>query len=303
MALRFSIITPTLNRHDMLVEALDSVGRQCWPEIEHIIVDGGSTDGTLELVAERPELHLIRGPDSGVYEALNKGIAAATGDVIGLLNSDDILEQKAIMAAALAFTSNPTCDSVCGSARLVADGETIEIYDCLEDKRLVSAHTALLGASTINARFFRKSALETIGRFSTAFSIVSDRDFLMRAITLGLRTTPIDALVYTYRRHRGSLSFSGEAARRPAVWLELLALARYWSQANEASAKTKRVARGLEGRCLGRLTQRELLSGAPGNAWRIISQSGPGLLSNLGAMGHGLMAATTDRIAVATGLR
>ena len=216
MALRFSIVTPTLNRREMLVAALDSVARQGWSEVEHIVVDGGSTDGTLELVASRPELCLIGGPDSGVYDALNKGIAAATGDVLGLLNSDDTYEPGALAAVAAGFAEVPDCDSVCGAARLVADGDVLEVYHREEDKRLTTARTALLGASIVNARFFRRSVLDKLGPFSTEYRIVSDRDFLMRAVALKLRTHPIETLVYTYRRHHASLSFSGNAAQSPA---------------------------------------------------------------------------------------
>lgn len=303
MTLRFSIITPTFNRRDMLVEALDSVAQQSWPRIEHIVVDGGSTDGTLELVASRPEIHLIPGPDQGVYDALNKGIAAATGDIICFLNSDDAFEPGALSAVAMAFTGSSLCDSVCGAARLVAGGEVIEIYDREEDKRLTTARTALLGASIINARFFRKEALDRVGPFSLAYKIVSDRDFLMRAVTLGLRTKPIEPLVYTYRRHHASLSFSGEASQRPAIWQELLAVARYWAEAEEASAETKHVARALEGRCLGRLVQTELRAGRPGGAWQVISGGDHGLVRNLAAVGQGLIDATAARIAVPGGLR
>ena len=303
MALRFSIVTPTLDRREMLVEALDSVARQDWTQLEHIVVDGGSADGTLELVASRPELRLVGGPDSGVYDALNKGIAAATGDVVGFLNSDDAYEAGAFAAVAKAFAEDTSCDSVCGSARLLADGEVIEVYDREEDKRLTSARTALLGASIVNARFFRRPALDRIGPFSTEFRIVSDRDFLMRAITLGIRTKAIDNLVYTYRRHHASLSFSGEAAQRPTIWPELLAVARVWSEAEGASPETKRVARALEGRCLGRLIQQELGAGRPGDAWRLLSQGERGLLGNLGAVGQGIIDATAARIAVPTGLR
>ena len=303
MALRFSVITPTFNRRDMLVEALDSVARQDWPEIEHIVADGGSTDGTLELIASRPELRLIGGPDEGVYDALNKGIAAATGEIVCLLNSDDMFEPGALLAAAAGFTDDPSCDSVCGSARLAAGGETIEVYDREEDKRLTAARTALLGASMINARFFRKVALDRIGPFSLDYRIVSDRDFLMRAVTRGLRTKPIEPLVYTYRRHHASLSFSGGAAQRPAIWQELLTVARYWATADEASPETKHVARALEGRCLGRLVHRELRAGRPGDAWRIISDGERGLLGNLAAVGQGLIDATAARIAVSGGLR
>ena len=208
MALRFSIVTPTYNRRDMLVEALDSARAQDWPALEHIVVDGGSTDGTLDLVRSRAELCLIEGPDKGVYDALNKGIAAATGDVICFLNSDDVLEPGALKAAADGFAENLKCDSVCGGARLVAGTETIEVYDRDEDKCLTSARTALLGASIVNARFFRRAVFSSIGTFSLEYPIVSDRDFLMRAIVRGLNTKPIDQLVYTYRRHESSLSFS-----------------------------------------------------------------------------------------------
>lgn len=297
MALRFSIITPTFNRRSMLVEALDSASRQDWPEVEHIVVDGGSTDGTLELVASRPELRLIGGPDKGVYDALNKGVAAATGDIVCFLNSDDIFEPGALEAAAEGFCEDQTCDSVCGGARLVAAGETIEVYDRDEDKRLTSARTALLGASIVNARFFRKAALDRVGPFSLDYPIVSDRDFLTRAITHNLRTKPISTLVYTYRRHQASLSFSGEAAQRPVIWRELLRLARQWARADEAPSETRNIARALEGRCLGRLMQDALREGRPADAWQLISNGERGLLSNFAAVGQGLIDATATRIA------
>ena len=298
MALRFSIITPTFNRCDMLVDALGSVACQEWPEIEHIVVDGGSTDGTLDLVAGHPELRLISGPDEGVYDALNKGIAAATGDVVCFLNSDDTFEPGALKAAAAGFAEDPSCDSICGSARLVAGGRSIEVYDRDEDKRLISARTALLGASIINARFFRKPVLDKIGPFSLTYRIVSDRDLLMRAISLGLRTKPIAPLVYAYRRHHGSLSFSGEAAQRPPIWQELLAVARYWADDDTIKTSDRRFARALEGRCLGRLIQRDLAEGRPKDAWRLIARSGRGLPQNLAALAEGVRIAAYERAGI-----
>ena len=85
-----------------------------------------------------------------------RGSRLRPGDVVGFLNSDDYYEPGAFSAAAEAFAADPDCDAVCGSARLVADGRTIEVYDREEDKRLTSARTALLGACIINARFFRR---------------------------------------------------------------------------------------------------------------------------------------------------
>ena len=88
-AMRISIVTPTYNRAHLLEAALLSVLAQGWSDTEHIVVDGMSSDGTVELLARYPHLRVIREPDSGLYEALNKGIRAATGEVIGHLNSDD----------------------------------------------------------------------------------------------------------------------------------------------------------------------------------------------------------------------
>jgi hypothetical protein len=156
----------------------------------------------------------------------------------------------------------------------------------------------LLGASIINARFFRKASLDRLGPFSLAYRVVSDRDFLMRAITLGLRTKPIAPLVYTYRRHHASLSFSGEAAQRPAVWQELLAVARCWADAETAKPSDRRIARTLEGRCLGRLVQRDLAEGRPIDAWRLLARSGRGLPQNLTALAEAVIDATAVRIAI-----
>ena len=121
MHTRFSIVVPTLNSRLMLLEALASVRIQAWPDVEIIVVDGGSTDGTQELIAQMPGVRLIPGPDRGVYDALNKGIAVANGDVVGLLNSDDAYEPGTFSAVVQAFTAHPGADAICGGAVLVND--------------------------------------------------------------------------------------------------------------------------------------------------------------------------------------
>lgn len=287
----------------MLAKALDSVERQGRPDVEHIVVDGGSTDGTRELVAGKPGLRLIEGRDRGVYDALNKGIAAATGDIVGFLNSDDYYEPDAFAAAAEAFARAPEADSVCGDAQLVSDGAVIATFDRDKDKRLTSARTALLGNCTINARFFKRDVLARIGPFSLDYPVVADRDFLARAVTMGVRTNPTSAMIYTYRQHGGSLSFSGEAAQRLPIWRELLALARVWSRSEAASSSTRRTARALEGRCLGRFIQQELAEGRIGGAWRLLSQGEQRLPVALKLLAEGAIDAAAIRIAVHTSLR
>ena len=94
--MKISIITITYNSAKTLQRALDSIQSQTYKDIEHIIVDGASTDGTKEIIetyaAKHPNVQWISEPDEGIYNAINKGIRLATGDVIGFLHSDDVLK-------------------------------------------------------------------------------------------------------------------------------------------------------------------------------------------------------------------
>ena len=96
---KISIITVTWNVESTLVDTMESVKKQNYRNIEYIIIDGGSTDGTLNLAkAYSDTIHLIISePDTGIYDAINKGIHAATGDVIGFLHADDLLSDDMIV--------------------------------------------------------------------------------------------------------------------------------------------------------------------------------------------------------------
>ena len=91
MPIRVSIITATFNSASTIADTMQSVGEQDYPLIDHIIVDGASTDNTLEIIKEFPHhISVISEKDEGIYDAMNKGIRAAKGDIIGILNSDDM---------------------------------------------------------------------------------------------------------------------------------------------------------------------------------------------------------------------
>ena len=87
-----TIITPSLNRAKFIEEAIKSVLNQDYPPVEHIIMDGGSTDGTLDILNSYSHLTVISQPDHGMYDAINKGIRMAKGNIIGIRNSDDYYE-------------------------------------------------------------------------------------------------------------------------------------------------------------------------------------------------------------------
>jgi glycosyltransferase involved in cell wall biosynthesis len=97
---RITVVTPVLDRARVVSDCLFSVRGQTHSDVEHVVVDGGSTDGTLEAVRSglRPGGRLLTGPDRGLYDALNKGIAAATGEVVGTLGADDVYAGPEVLA-------------------------------------------------------------------------------------------------------------------------------------------------------------------------------------------------------------
>jgi glycosyltransferase involved in cell wall biosynthesis len=106
--MKISIITATYNSASTVRDTLACVRTQDHPDIEHIIVDGGSTDGTLDIVDDFPHVaKLISGRDDGIYDAMNKGISVATGQVIGILNSDDIYTDTTVLSAVAAAFADP----------------------------------------------------------------------------------------------------------------------------------------------------------------------------------------------------
>jgi glycosyltransferase involved in cell wall biosynthesis len=263
----FSIVLPTLNRKEMLISAIASIRAQDWPDVETIVVDGGSTDGTIEQLAARRDLCLLKGPDRGIYDAFNKGIAAAAGDVIGILSSDDAYEPGSFAAAAPAFIDHPEAHAVCGTAALFEAERMVAVFDSDADKRLISPRSCLIGSCIPNARFFRRSAMAAIGRFSLDYRYVSDRDWLTRWYEAGLTTIAIPQRVYRYRQHPGSLTFDPRGPHTQAIRSELLALAQKWRMNSAASPETRRMAALLEGRCramlgLGALRQGQLSEAA-----------------------------------------
>jgi len=227
---RITIITPVLNRADMIADALASVSKQGYPEVEHIVVDGGSTDGTLDVLRRTPGIQWFSEPDRGLYDAINKGIRRASGDIIGHVNSDDLLLPGALAAVADGFTQDRTAVSVCGGAqvvRLLPDGSTtrVKTYRSERIKRL-DWHDVTLGVPITNARFFRRNWYRHAGLYDLRYRLAADRDFLIRAMMLGMRTVPLERTIYQYRLHPGSLTLNANVRHNRRLHDEYRAMAR-----------------------------------------------------------------------------
>lgn len=242
-----SIVTPCLNRVQFVEEAIQSVVRQEYPVVEHIIVDGGSTDGTLEVLRRYPHLRVISECDEGLYDALNKGIGLARGEIIGHLNSDDFYRENVFAQIVRKFSMDPHIDVVYGGATVFeerADGtrRTVARYSAPRDMEM-SFNNITIGVPIINARFFRRRVYEQIGLYDMRYRIAADRDFLLRVALAGARSESLGCLVYHYRQHSGSLSISGQGVQRRKILREHLRIAERYLQADGISSQARHYCR------------------------------------------------------------
>jgi glycosyltransferase involved in cell wall biosynthesis len=207
---RFSIVTPCLNRAATIGAAIESVVSQHHPSVEHIIVDGGSTDGSAEVLARYPHLHVVREPDRNLYDALNKGLRVARGDIIGLLNSDDLYAPGAF-AAAEAALADPSLEMVIGAAEFftVDDGREVTQRHLSGAGAIGLTEANVIGnVTTMNAAFYRAALIDRVGLFDDRFPLAADKDFWLRLVLAAPRHVVIPRTIIRYRSHAGSLTFA-----------------------------------------------------------------------------------------------
>ena len=209
---KITIITPALNSGSFINDALRSLEEQDYPDLEAIVVDGGSTDNTLSIARSYPFASVRVSPGTGLYAALNEGIQASTGKVIGFLNSDDVLGPGILKTVGEIYANNEDVDIVCGGAILFEEDKsgTRHIVDDYSRYagRTFDTQTLMFGAPMINAHFFKADVFKKTGLFDTSYSLASDREFMTRCYSEGLRPVYIPYLAYLYRRHPGSLTLN-----------------------------------------------------------------------------------------------
>ena len=235
-----SIITPCLNRAEFIGEAIDSVLAQNYPNFEHIIIDGGSTDGTLEKVMLYPHLKLFSAPDSGMYEALNKGLKLINGNVIGFLNTDDLYSPGTFNVVASIFCK---CDvkAVFGGAEVFEEDlkgkkHVIDVF-IPGNEKLIELTTS--GTPYFNAWFFREEIFKEHGGFNSTYKIVADRDFLLRLALAEVNYAKVQKPMYHYRRHSGSMTFNITVEKLEKIIDEHIILAEHYIKSPELSHAIK----------------------------------------------------------------
>jgi glycosyltransferase involved in cell wall biosynthesis len=208
-----TIITPCLNAAATLPATLASVRAQDYPGVEHIVVDGGSTDGTLDVLAAAEGVRWISEPDRGLSHALNKGIAMAGGEVIGEINADDVYEPGALAAVGAALRDHPGAMWLTGYCRIIdARGREIRKPVTTYKNWLLRRYSLGLYLThnfvSAPATFFRREALAEAGGFDERYRISVDYDLQLR---IARRHEPIVLHRYlsSFRMAEGSLSMSG----------------------------------------------------------------------------------------------
>ena len=199
----FSIITICYNSSYTIAATIESVLSQDNPVMEYIIVDGGSTDGTLDIIrgyaAQERRIRWISEPDEGIADAFNKGIRMASGDVIGILNSDDCYVPVALRMVAEAVAAHPECDVFHGNM-LRYQGDTPLFLLKPSDVECNIWHEMPLNHP---ATFVKRRAYQKVGSFDTGLKIAMDYDMILRFYRAGFRFWHIDE-VLAHMRYGGA---------------------------------------------------------------------------------------------------
>lgn len=187
MSLKISLITVAYNSAKTIKDSLNSVADQIYPHIEHIVVDGASSDGTLELVRNHhnPNIRLVSEPDSGIYDALNKGIRRATGDVVGFMHSDDLFADAAALQRVAAAFADPLIDAVYGDLQYVRRDNRDQVVRYWQSGAF-SRNRLGWGWMPPHPTFYvRRSVYERLGMFDTSYRIAADYDCMLRFLGAG----------------------------------------------------------------------------------------------------------------------
>lgn len=226
--MKISIITATFNSSSTLRNTIESVLGQTYMDFEHLIIDGGSNDNTIDIVREyepiyKGRLRWISEHDRGIYDAMNKGIAMATGGIVGILNSDDFYTSSDVLAMVARAMSDTNLDAVFGDVHYVND---CDLNKCVRYYTSRPFHRSWMrfGFMPAHPSFYcRRSIYEEFGTFDLSYKVAADFENLLRLIFIHhIRTRYIAKDFVTMRI--GGASSSGFHSHRQIMRDHLRAL-------------------------------------------------------------------------------
>ncbi len=217
--MKISIITPSLNQAVFATEMLSSLDVQKYPDLEHIVYDAGSTDGVIDIwrkAETEGKLKLFVEPDRGQSDAINKGMRVATGEIVGWLNSDDVLLPEALRTVVEEFSTNPNAVVVIGTGgKMDLKGNPIKIVPSnrFTIDRLKSAFEIIQPAM-----FFRRDAYWKVGGLDESLHYAMDWDLLLKLSKIGR--------VVAIPQHLANIRYYEETKTNTGGWKRMREIAR-----------------------------------------------------------------------------
>ena len=180
--MKISVITAVHNRADTIADAVTSLQAQSYASFEHLVVDGGSTDGTLEVLAriEDPRMSVISEPDEGIYDAINKGLAAASGEVIGLMHADDVYASPQVLENVAGALANPDSEAVYGDLEYVSARDPDRIIRHWRASEFAPGKLRRGWMPPHPTLYVRRSVIDRWGGYDTSYRIAADYDAVLR---------------------------------------------------------------------------------------------------------------------------
>jgi glycosyltransferase len=200
--MKISVVTAVFNRRDTIAEAMTSVQSQTHGDVEHIIQDGGSTDGTLDIVREHAtdRTHVLSEADNGIYDAINRGIRRATGDVVGLMHSDDFFKSDTILSNVAEAFETPDTDAVYGDLEYVSASDTSRVLRRWRSGPYRKSRLKRGWMPPHPTFYMRRHLFDELGYYDTELRIAADYEAMVRYFVTGhIRPTYIPEVMVCMR--------------------------------------------------------------------------------------------------------
>ena len=184
--IKISVITVAYNSVATISDTLNTVAMQAYTDVEHLVIDGASEDGSLEIMKNHsnPQIRVFSEPDSGIYDAMNKGLAIASGEIVGFLNSDDFYSDAAVLSKIANAFQDPSVDACYADLVYVTQGSN-RVVRYWKSKPFIKDSFAKGWCPAHPTFYVRSSVIERLGYYDQSYKLAADVDLMMRFLEVG----------------------------------------------------------------------------------------------------------------------